>query len=88
MNDLSQKPPDPSVARSQAAANYASVVEQIEEGENNINNAAAKIDAMKDAITSQRRFIVDERARIAKLKKKRRVFSYAKYQLEQIDQES
>lgn len=79
-------PLDPSVPKQQAAANYASVSEQIDELEADNASLDATIAGYRDGIRAaqDRKRANAERAR--KLRKRKRVFAKARFDLEQIDE--
>ncbi len=79
--------PDPETPKAQAAAHYASVSEQIDEIHLDIAQRKAKIVAMQDAIKAERNSIRDAEFSVAKLKKRKRIFARARFDLEQVDEE-
>jgi septal ring factor EnvC (AmiA/AmiB activator) len=79
--------PDPSVPKQQAAAHYATVSEQIEENKAALAEARTNIRAMRRAIEEQEDFILRKTEEQDKLKRKKRVFARARFDLEAIDQE-
>lgn len=85
MNKLTK--PSPEVAKAQTAAHYASVSEQIEEGRLAITQAQNTIRAYQNGILEQREFIRQERARLAKATRRKRIFARARFDLEQVDEE-
>jgi hypothetical protein len=88
MNPVTKHPrPDPSVPKQQAAAHYATVSEQIEENRVALAEARTNIRAMRRAIEEQEDFILRKTEEQDKLKRKKRVFARAKFDLEAIDQE-
>lgn len=78
---------DPSVPKQQAAAHYASVSEQIEENRVFIAQARTNIRQMRRAIEEQEDFILRKTEEQDRLKRKKRIFARAKFDLEQVDQE-
>lgn len=79
--------PDPSVPKQQAAAHYASVAEQIDENRVSISQARTHIRQMRRAIEEQEDFILRKLDEQDKLKRKKRIFARAKFDLEQVDDE-
>jgi hypothetical protein len=79
--------PDPSVPKAQAAAHYASVAELIEENRVSLAQARTNIRQMRRAIEEQEDFILRMTEEQDRLKRKKRIFARAKFDLEQIDTE-
>jgi hypothetical protein len=79
--------PDPSVPKAQAAAHYASVAEMIEENRVSLAQARTNIRQMRRAIEEQEEFILRMTEEQDRLKRKKRIFARAKFDLEQIDTE-
>ena len=79
--------PDPSVPKAQAAAHYASVAELIEENRVSLAQARTNIRQMRRAIEEQEEFILRMTEEQDRLKRKKRIFARAKFDLEQIDTE-
>lgn len=79
--------PDPNVPKAQAAVHLASVAEQIEENKALIAQARTHIRQMRRAIEEQEDFILRKTEEQDKLKRKKRIFARAKFDLEQVDEE-
>lgn len=75
------------VAKAQAAAHYASVLEQIKELEADNIADAAVIEQLRDAIKARQEAIRQRKSTIAKKKKRKNIFARARFQLEQVDEE-
>lgn len=80
--------PDPSVPKAQAAAHYATVSEQIEENKVTIAQARTNIRAMRRSIEEQEDLILRVTEEQDRLKRKKRIFARAKFDLEQVDDEA
>jgi multidrug resistance efflux pump len=79
--------PPPSIAVEQATAQYASVMEQIDECTATISQAQTNIRSLQDAILQQRDLIKRQTAQRAKLRRKKSIFARARFELQQVDEE-
>ena len=87
MNSLSKTKPDPSIAKQQAAAHYASVAEQADELKVLIKQARTNIRLAQRAIEENEDYILQAEEERSRLLRKKRIFARAKFDLEQIDTE-